>query len=508
MRSNFARRGLDLLKQAKQCSELAAQRCSTVDRSRQQRSLPNLFRVRCRRNGFCGRLESAPNLARRPQEHHVESGLRYSEKRGAVCARHTGDQPQLERLSATHAQLADRGTKAARLESPRILCLFAQSHRGRFLERRLALPTLPSVRRIGPLLCVCLIPLRAVGVETLRIAMEETGSTVEVSGRSLLFGRDDEEAQFAPLNLSRANVRRVDGQLEINGALWDHEAVRFRLSDNDSEGSIRARGFTVRGDVVVRLHSSRLQLINVLPLEEYLLGVVGAEMPPGFPDEALKAQAVAARTYALRKKLDAADPSVHLGASVLHQVYRGLSRADERVRQAIEATRGEILTFNLEPIEAYFHASCGGRTEAGQPALSRDLPYLRSVECPCGKLASNRWELSISAAELHPLFGIRDGDAVAISARSNTGRVKTLSLGAGRSLDAVEFRQKLGYDRVKSLWFELERGADGAIRIVGRGYGHGAGLCQRGAKAFADQGRSYRDILLHYYPGIEIQQLY
>jgi len=86
--------------------------------------------------------------------------------------------------------------------------------------------------------------------------------------------------------------------------------------------------------------------------------------------------------------------------------------------------------------------------------------------------------------------------------------VKVLLLGAGRSLDAVEFRQKLGYDRVKSLWFELERAGNGAIKIVGRGYAHGAGLCQRGAKVLADQGRSYRDILLHYYPGVEIQQLY
>ena len=495
-------------KQAKQGTELACKGRSSVNGSRQLRGLLDLFRVRRRRNGLHARLEPRPSLARRPQQHHVESGLRYSKKRRAIRDAHTCDELQLKRLSTAHAQPAEGGAEAARLDRPRILGLFAQSHRGRFLERRLALPTLPSVRRIGPLLCVCLIPLRAAGVETLRIAMEETGSTVEVSGRSLLFGRDDEEAQFAPLNSSRAKVRPVDGQLEVNGAPWEHEAVRFRLTDSDSEGSIRTHGFTVRGDVVVRLHSSRLQLINVLPLEEYLLGVVGAEMPPGFPDEALKAQAIAARTYALRKKLDAADPSVHLGASVLHQVYRGLSRPDQRVREAIEATRGEILTFNLEPIEAYFHASCGGKTEAGQPALSRDLPYLRSVECPCGKLASNRWEVSISAAELHQLFGIRDGGAMSISGRSNTGRVKALLLGAGRSLDAVEFRQKLGYDRVKSLWFELERAGDGAIKIVGRGYGHGAGLCQRGAKVLADQGRSYRDILLHYYPGVEIQQLY
>jgi stage II sporulation protein D len=338
--------------------------------------------------------------------------------------------------------------------------------------------------------------------------MPEGASAIDLSGSSLSFGRDDEEAAFSPLRSIHGTVRVVDGLLEINGVAWQYDAVRFRLGGNGSDGSIRVGGFRVRGDLVVRLHSSRLQLINVLPLEEYLVGVVGAEMPAGFPDEALKAQAVAARTYALRKKLDAIDPSIHLGASVLHQVYRGLSYRRERVFKAIEATRGEVLTFNLEPIEAYFHASCGGRTESGQPALSRDLPYLQSVECPCGRLASSRWELLVSAAELRNFFGIPDVGSLGISARSSTGRARTLSLGSGRLLDAVEFRQKLGYERLKSLWFELDRRGGEAIKIVGRGHGHGAGLCQWGAKAYADQGWTYREILLHYYPGIEIQQLY
>jgi stage II sporulation protein D len=162
----------------------------------------------------------------------------------------------------------------------------------------------------------------------------------------------------------------------------------------------------------------------------------------------------------------------------------------------------------LEPIEAYFHASCGGKTESGQPALGRDLPYLQPVACPCGKLALSRWELSVSAADLRRLFGIPEGASLGIAARSGTGRVRTLSLGSNRFLDAVEFRQKLGYDRVKSLGFELERVDAGGIKLVGRGHGHGAGMCQWGAKAYAAQGRDYREILLHYYPGVEVQQLY
>lgn len=357
-------------------------------------------------------------------------------------------------------------------------------------------------------LAVALASLSCEAVETVRIAMEPAGKAIAVFAAGLAVGADDEEAEFTPLEHGRAKVRVAEDGLELNGAPWEHDAVRFRRLPDASDGAIRVGSLKVRGDVVVRLRSNRLQLINVLPLEEYLLGVVGAEMPPTFPLEALKAQAVAARTYALRKKLDAADPDVHLGAGVLHQVYRGLSHSDEKVREAIEATRGEVLTLELEPIEAYFHASCGGRTESGQAALSRQLNYLQPVECPCGKHGGTRWEISVSAQELRTLFGAANVSEIKITARSPTGRARMLSMGGGRFVDAVEFRRKLGYERIKSLWFELDRPQGGSIRIVGRGFGHGAGMCQWGAKAYAEQGRSYREILLHYYPSVEIQQLY
>jgi stage II sporulation protein D len=360
-----------------------------------------------------------------------------------------------------------------------------------------------------------LFPWSARAVETLRIALEEKTDTVEVAAKSLRLGIDDEEAGSIAVPKGQALVRVMGARLEIDGAPWPQDALRFRAGpDSDdperaNSAVIRVGNSRLRGDLVVRLHRDRLQLINVLPLEEYLVGVVGAEMPRTFPDEALKAQAVAARTYALKKKLEAFDQPFHLGNGVLHQVYRGLSQGDERIRLAVGQTHGEILTHDLEPIEAYFHASCGGHTESGLAALSRDLPYLQSVECPCGKLAASHWELSIPGGEVRTVFGSRQPGFLRISGRSDTGRVRTVSLGSGHNLDAVDFRQRLGYQRLKSLWFEVNSG-DGAekVRITGRGFGHGAGMCQWGAKAFADRGWSYRQILLHYYPGVEIQQIY
>ena len=241
------------------------------------------------------------------------------------------------------------------------------------------------------LLLVLLVSSPSLAVETMRIAMSETRGEVRVSGRGLAFGADSEDATFHSLGSQQVKVRRKGRKLELNGAPIVGDSVRFRagvpasgaqVQDAGVPGDepLRAGDMEVRGDVVVRLYRDGLQLINVIPLEDYLTAVLGSEMPTSFPPEALKAQAVAARTYALQKKLDTYGSAFYLGSSVLHQVYGGVNREDPRTRAAVEATRGEVLTYELAPIEAYFHASCGGRTESGWAALQRDLPYLRSVE--------------------------------------------------------------------------------------------------------------------------------
>jgi stage II sporulation protein D len=361
------------------------------------------------------------------------------------------------------------------------------------------------------LLLLLLASSPAPAVETMRIAMSEARGEVRVSGQHLAFGADTEEATFAPLGKSQVTVRRRGRKLEVNGAPVG-DAVRFRAGGGADDASVpggeplRAGDMEVRGDVVVRLYKEGLQLINVIPLEDYLAAVLGSEMPVSFPPEALKAQAVAARTYALNKKLEAYGSPFYLGSSVLHQVYGGVNREDPRTRAAVEATRGEVLTYELAPIEAYFHASCGGRTESGHAALQRDLPYLQPVECPCGRLPASRWSATVPESELQAVLqGAPAG--LHISGRTGTRRASRVSTSSGATLDGVTFRQRLGYTRLKSLDFQVEKTAQGYV-FTGRGYGHGAGLCQWGAKALADGGRGYRAILSHYYPGAELQQLY
>src|SRR5215472_18697160 len=124
------------------------------------------------------------------------------------------------------------------------------------------------MRRILPLLCALALPLRAEAVETLRIAMDEVEGALDVTANSLSFGRDDEEGDFTALP-SRAHIQLSSGGLRVNGAAWAHDAVRFHDGGREPGGSIRAGKFSVRGDLVVRAHANRLQLINVLPLENY-----------------------------------------------------------------------------------------------------------------------------------------------------------------------------------------------------------------------------------------------
>jgi stage II sporulation protein D len=336
--------------------------------------------------------------------------------------------------------------------------------------------------------------------ENMRIAVVFRADAVTVSGKALSFGPDGEAPVFTSLPQDKVELTRDRLTLMLEKKPLPLPVIRFHADDE----TIAVNGAHLRGDVVVSLGKGGLDAVNVIDLEDYLVGVLGGEMPKSFPLEALKAQAIAARTYALNKKLELYGQPFFLGATVLSQVYKGLSAENPRTRQAVEETRGQVLTFQLQPIESYFHASCGGHTESGLDALGRDLPYLQSVECPCHSLKSSHWNLTVSNSELKKSLGV--GGPVQVQARTATGRVRRLQVGSA-PIDAVRLRERIGYARVKSLAFELEINADG-VRLSGTGFGHGAGLCQMGAKMLAERGDSHQSILAHYYPNTELQQLY
>ncbi len=268
-------------------------------------------------------------------------------------------------------------------------------------------------------------------------------------------------------------------------------------------------GRRIAGTVAVHLRDDGLVLVNRLPLEDYLVATVGSEMPRTFPKEALRAQAVAARTFAMQRKMAHSGEAVHLRSTTLDQVYGGLARESPETRQAVQATAGEVLVFRRQPIEAFFFSSCNGTTRDPSPVFGADYPYLKSVPCPyCRLNQPGVWSLTLSLSALRKRLGGLAVQSMHLSERLPDGRPRDVWIEpAHKALSPEALRRAIGYTALKSADFEVE--CDGrACHFHGAGYGHGVGMCQWGAQGMALEGKSYRDILAHYYPGAELKKLY
>jgi stage II sporulation protein D len=357
-------------------------------------------------------------------------------------------------------------------------------------------------------LAVLFLPAVAGAVEVVRIAVAAGIEREELVGEGLEVVPIADGAAPIPVG-SKAVVALRGETLVLDGAPVDAPGLRFT-----ARGPLRHGALALEGEVEVRRGQRGLDVIHALPMEVYVAAVAGSEMPPSFPPEALKAQAVAARTFAITKKLQALAErrSYHLGATVVHQVYGGTAAMDPRAKAAAEATAGEVLVFDDEPADAFFHASCGGRTETGSEALGRDRPYLPSVACGrCDGTPLSRWTYRIDAAELGRKLGLsRRVSSVRVADRTDSGRARRVLVEAGAArveIGGADFRQRLGWSTLKSLWFDVKRRGNGFV-FEGRGAGHGAGMCQWGAAGLAKEGRTYREILAHYYPGSELRRMY
>lgn len=251
-----------------------------------------------------------------------------------------------------------------------------------------------------------------------------------------------------------------------------------------------------------------------LSLEDYIRGTVAAEMPASFDMEALKAQAVCARTYALKKLIDkhpypqGADLSDDIAVCQAFCNTKGnasgLSQENlDKIDQAIHETRGEVLLYDSAPIDAVYHSCCGGRTDSGWGGINR-VPYLRSVSCSTCKNSRHYCEsFTFNNDRLAKLVGDHGaGLEIKILSSSPAGRANQLSIN-GKKIYASRVREALD---LPSQWISFEVGREQTV-ITTRGYGHGIGLCQYGANGLAQQGKNYRQILQKYYHGTVLYKL-
>lgn len=288
-----------------------------------------------------------------------------------------------------------------------------------------------------------------------------------------------------------------------------------------------------RLDVPVRVFIKEKDRVVTLPLEEYVAGVVAAEMPASFDPEALKAQAVVARTYAVaRMRLfggqgcqkhpeadvcsDPAEGQAWASQEVLRRKWGVLHYPAywRKVQAAVVQTRGLVVIFDNRPIDAVFHAASGGRTEDAAEVWGKTVPYLRSVPSP-GERAE-RYEdvrVAFSLTDLAARTRVPLGEieavraegkpAVAILGRTPSGRVAKARIGR-EVFTGREVREMLGLNSALFDW----RLAGDRLEVRTRGYGHGVGMSQYGADALARQGMDFKGIIRHYYQGIEVRPLF
>lgn len=271
-------------------------------------------------------------------------------------------------------------------------------------------------------------------------------------------------------------------------------------------GDLLVNGNHYMGNIEIWKGKTSLYLINELPLEEYIKSVVRSEVGMNWDMEALKAQAVISRTYAVFQMNAQRNASYDLTSSVLHQVYKGHT-ADPRISYAVLNTEGEVLVYNGKVIESFYHSTSGGMTEDAEEVFGKSYPYLKPVQASCEISPYWIWERKIPVAELEKALNISGIKEITIRAYTSTQRVKTLELIHSSGLltvKATDLRRFLGWNRLPSTNFTFTR-VNGTVIFEGKGYGHGVGLCQWSALDMARKGMNYKEILAHFYPGTTIQ---
>ncbi len=272
----------------------------------------------------------------------------------------------------------------------------------------------------------------------------------------------------------------------------------------------------LRGIVdIIRTQDMKLLLVNHIDIEKYLYGVLYHETPHYWPIETLKAQAVAARTFALYRKEIMKDKDYDVTSDIYSQVYGGKKSERRRTIKAVDSTRGQALIYNGNILPAYYHSICAGHTESAKIVFGVDAAPLKGVKCPyCRGAKGMEWKAMFSYKQMEKRFndygikingmkGIKEGS------RDTSGRLETIVItdtGGTKEIKGFKFRLALDPNLIRSANFTIDVTPKGVI-FKGVGWGHGVGMCQWGAFGMARAWKGYKDILRFYYPGAEIKDI-
>ncbi|MCK4860008.1 MAG: SpoIID/LytB domain-containing protein, partial [Candidatus Omnitrophica bacterium] len=334
--------------------------------------------------------------------------------------------------------------------------------------------------------------------------------TLSVKGKYEVLSPHTDEVLIEGNSLHRAKVLPEYSGVQINKYSSKIYAVKIKPQ---RKAAIFLNRYRLRGNLeLIRQKNGTLLAVNEIDIEDYLCGVLREEVSPHWPIEALKAQAVAARTFAVYQDSLIQDKDYALDNTIYSQVYGGVRQETWRTTQAVRLTSGEVLTYKGKIFPAFFHATCAGHTEDAKNLWDINISPLIGVQCPfCQKSPHYAWKAKITFFQIEQKLkkkGYKIGKVLHLSVmgRNRSGRVKEVKIKGDKktiTIEANKFRLLVGANLMRSANFKMLVKKK-QIFLEGKGWGHGVGLCQWGAYSMSKKGFNYRQILEYYYPGAEI----
>lgn len=351
----------------------------------------------------------------------------------------------------------------------------------------------------------------------MRVAVERGVNSVTVGSSTKAIVQDGAGRALAEIPAMGAlSAQIADGKVQLDR--WQAGEIWVEPTD---DGLVYIGDRWYRGRTRVVPTGNQLTAVNYVDLEEYLYSVVGAEMPTNWPLEALKAQAVAARSYALYQRQSSANAVFDVGDTTQWQVYSGTAEETNTTQAAVQGTAGQVLTYNGQIIEAVFHSSSGGYTENVEDVWVQALPYLRAVQDFDAGAPVYQWTETVSADQLKQAIpGV--GNILSLTPEEATPRGRVVRMrvtgdAGNRVISGDELRRIF---RLRSTLFAFYpvmsqvASASGNVplhpssfQISGRGFGHGLGMSQWGAYNLALRGYNYQQIVTHYYTSTQLARI-
>ncbi len=323
----------------------------------------------------------------------------------------------------------------------------------------------------------------------------------------------------AEFTVSSQAAFRISGKNDAEGkrsVVFRPDEIRSRIQVVPGSAPLMLNGNPYRGSLEIVPINGTIHVVNILRIDEYLSSVVPGEIPSGWEHDALKAQAVASRTYTCYHLINGRKERLpyDIDATAQSQVYRGIVDEKKSTTEAVLDTSGEILVHGGRPILSYFHSTCGGKTSDDKYVWNgSQMPYLNSVRCGfCQDSTKFRWETRLGLDEIRNHLSRQNpgiGSIRNVTFRRKNDRVTDVVIRHSKGVIAVSgnnFRLMFPTDKIMSLYFTSKKIENGLL-LTGNGWGHGVGMCQWGARGMARKGFGYRDILKHYYTGITVTDM-